>query len=181
DKGVPANELVRESIFSDIIILGYQTFFSGVAGEGSILKDVLTDAECPVLIVPNEYKPIETLLLAFDGKPSSAFAIKQFTLLFPELVLKANASMIHISNTKENSIEDGELMKEYLTVHYPKINFETLSGQADEVILNFAEVQKNPLIVMGAYGRSGVSRFFSKSAAGKLLKEKSLPIFVAHR
>src|SRR5262249_23529063 len=33
DKGVPANELVRESLFADLIILGYQTFFSSVAGE----------------------------------------------------------------------------------------------------------------------------------------------------
>jgi nucleotide-binding universal stress UspA family protein len=72
-------------------------------------------------------------------------------------------------------------MKEYLTAHYSKLNYELLSGQAEEAILNFAEMQTNPLVVMGAFGRSGVSRFFSRSTAGKLLKDKSLPVFVAHK
>src|SRR6185369_5492405 len=85
DKGVPAYELVRESLFADLILLTYQTFFSGVAGEGSTLKDVLIEAECTVLVVPNEYKPIQTVLLTFDNKPSSVFAIKQFTQLFSKL------------------------------------------------------------------------------------------------
>lgn len=181
DKGVPANELINESRYADLIILGYQTFFSSVAGEASILKDVLIDAECPVLVVPDQYKPIQNILLAFDGKPHSAFAIKQFTQLFPEESLHAEATLLHIAKSKEETDNSSELMKEYLTTHYSKLNYELLSGQAEEAILNFAEMQTNPLVVMGAFGRSGVSRFFSRSTAGKLLKDKSLPIFVAHK
>ncbi|MEO5673108.1 MAG: universal stress protein [Chitinophagales bacterium] len=182
DKGVPANELVKESRYADLIILGYQDFFSGVAGEGSILKDVLLDAECPVLIVPGNYMPIENILFAFDSKPHSAFAIKQFTLLFPEDIFHAAATLIHIVKSKEESTEQhGGLIREYLKAHYVNLNEETISGQPDDAILNFAEMQANPLVVMGAYGRSGVSRFFSRSTAGKLLKDKSLPVFIAHK
>jgi len=113
-----------------LILLGYQTFFSGVADEGSTLKDVLIEAECPVLVVPNEYKPISTVLLTFDSKPSSIFAIKQFTLLFHQLATNASVTLLHISRSKEDSGSNVDLMKEYLTVHYPTMNYETISGQA---------------------------------------------------
>src|SRR5205823_577257 len=117
----------------------------------------------------------------FDGKPTSVYAIKQFTQLFHQLASRSAVTLLHISKSKEDSTSNVDLMKEYLTVHYPSLNYETISGQADDAILNFAEMQTNPLIVLGAYGRSGVSRFFSKSTAGKLLKGRSLPVFVAHK
>ena len=180
DKGVPANELIYESRYADLIILGYQTFFSSVTGEGSILKDVLIDAESPVMAVPDQYKPIQNILLTFDGKAHSAFAIKQFTQLFPEKSLQASATLLTIAKSKEEA-NGTDLMKEYLTAHYSKLNYESLSGPAEESIMNFAEMQTNPLVVMGAYGRKGVFRFFSRSTAGKLLKDKSLPVFVAHK
>ena len=181
DKGVPANELIRESLFADLIVLGYQTFFSSVAGEASILKDVLIDAECAVLTVPEQPKPVGSLLLTFDGKVSSIFAIKQFTQLFPDFGERYAATLLHVTKAKEENGETVALMKEYLGVHYSNLSFEMVSGNAEESILNYAEKLSNPLIVMGAYGRSALSRFFSKSAAGKLLKEKSLPVFAAHK
>ena len=180
DKGVPANELIYESRYADLIILGYQTFFSNVAGEASILKDVLIEAECPVMIVPDQYKPIQNILLTFDGKAHSVFAIKQFIQLLPEESVQASATLVHITKSKEET-NGSDLMKEYLAAHYSKLKYETLSGQAEEALLSFAEKQTSPLVVMGAYGRSGISRFFSRSTAGKLLKDKSLPIFVAHK
>jgi nucleotide-binding universal stress UspA family protein len=180
DKGVPANELVRESLFADMIILGFQTFFSSVAGEASILKDVLIDAECPVLIVPEQYKQIQSLLLTFDGKAASVYAIRQFTQLFSGMA-ELPAIMLHITKPKEDSNDKGNLMKEYLSINYPNLKIESITGSAEEVIMSYGEKLSNPLIVMGAYGRSAFSRFFSRSTAGKLLKEKSLPVFAAHK
>ena len=180
DKGVPANELVRESLFADMILLGYQTFFSSVAGEASILKDVLIDAECPVLAVPEQYKSIQSLLLTFDGKSASVYAIRQFTQLFSSFS-SLPATMLHITKPKEETNDRSELMKEYLSINYPNLKIETISGAAEEVIMSYAEKLSDPLVVMGAYGRSAFSRFFSRSTAGKLLKEKSLPVFAAHK
>jgi nucleotide-binding universal stress UspA family protein len=180
DKGVPANELVRESLFADLIILGYQTFFSSVSGETSILKDVLADAECPVLVVPEQYKPVESLILTFDGKVASVYAIRQFTQLFPDLA-GLPASLLHITKGKEDIDDNLNLMKEYLSINYPNLVIQSTSGSADEVIINSAEALAAPLVVMGAYGRSAFSRFFSRSTASRLLKEKSWPVFAAHK
>jgi len=181
DKGVPVNELVRESLFADLIIIGYRTFFSNVAGEASFLKDILADSQCPVIAVPDNFQSIQSLLLTFDGRSHSIYAIKQFTLLFPEMGESMPTTLLSIRKTKEEMLEYEDLMKEYLSIHYKTLNYELLTAQPDEAILNVAERMPSPLIVMGAFGRSGISRFFSKSAATRLLKEQSLPIFVSHK
>jgi nucleotide-binding universal stress UspA family protein len=181
DKGVPVNELVHESLFADLIVIGYRTFFSNVLGEASFIKDILIDAQCPVMAVPDHFQPIQNLLLTFDGRTQSVYAMKQFTQLFPELVKELSTTLLSITKTKEESLEYEELLKEYLSIHYQQIKYETLAGEAEDAIMNVASQMASPLIVMGAFSRSGVSRFFSRSAASKLLKEQSLPVFVSHK
>jgi len=133
------------------------------------------------MAVPDNCQPIQNLLLTFDGKTQSIYAIKQFTQLFPDLTEALPSTLLSITKTKEESLEYEELMKEYLSIHYRQISYETLAGEAEDAILNVAARMTNPLIVMGAFSRSGVSRFFSRSAASKLLKEQSLPVFVSHK
>lgn len=181
DKGVPVNELVRESLFADLIVIGYRTFFSNVMGEASFLKDVLLDAECPVLAVPDDFHPIESLLLSFDGKSPSVYAVKQFTQLFPALTQTLPATLLSITRSKEEKPDYQQLMHEYVSAHYRTIDTENYTGEAEDAILQVAERMQHPLIIMGAFGRNAVSRFFSRSAASKLLKNQSLPIFVSHK
>lgn len=181
NKGVPVNELVRESLFADLIVIGYRTFFSNIIGEASFLKDILQEAACPVMAVPDQCAPFKSILLTFDGKPSSVYAIKQFTQLLPDVYHGLDVVLLSITKSKEEKLEYGQLMREYLAVHYREVKFENFAGEANEAILSIAEGMKNPLIIMGAFGRNVVSRFFSRSTASKILKHQSLPIFVCHK
>jgi len=112
--------LIYESRYADLIILGYQAFFSNVAGEASILKDVLIEAECPVMIVPDQYKPIQNILLTFDGKAHSVFAIKQFIQLLPEESLHATATLVHISKSKEEKNHQINQLQKFQQQHEEK-------------------------------------------------------------
>ncbi len=181
NKGVPVNELVRESLFADLIVIGYRTFFSNIIGEASFLKDILQEAACPVMAVPDQCAPLKSILLTFDGKPSSVYAIKQFTQLLPDVYDGLDVVLLSITKSKEEKLEYSQLLREYLTVHYREVQYENIAGEANEAILQVAEGMKNPLIIMGAFGRNVVSRFFSRSTASKILKHQSLPIFVCHR
>ena len=48
-------------------------------------KQLLHHAECPVVVMPVNFKGIEELVFTYDGNASSIYAIKQFTYLFPYL------------------------------------------------------------------------------------------------
>jgi nucleotide-binding universal stress UspA family protein len=106
-------------------------------------------------------------------------AIRQFTQQLGHLS-SLPATLLHIKKNKEEINHSIALMQEYLSINYQHLRMETREGLPEEVIFRYAEQNPNPLIVMGAYGRSAFSRFFSRSTAGKLLKEKSMPVFAAH-
>ena len=72
-------------------------------------------------------------------------------------------------------------MKEFMLRHFPNTNYFVLKGLPETVILKYLKAQKeNPLIVLGAYRRSRVSRWFHPSMADVLMSQLQLPMFIAH-
>ena len=84
--GFAIPELKRESRFADVLLIGSETFYHNL-GEGmnDYMMNALQKAECPVLLVPENFIFPQSNVLAYDGSDSSVYAIKQFAYLFPEL------------------------------------------------------------------------------------------------
>ncbi|MCS6990642.1 MAG: universal stress protein [Chitinophagales bacterium] len=179
-QGVPSAELNRESLFADLILISYNTFFSYVSGGAGMLRDVLSQAHCPILLVPDQHCPLQALLIAYDGKPNSVFAIRQFCLLCPELSRSLPATLLHVSGGTDTD-ENRTLMDEYISLHFPRVRIEERSGIPEKEIAEVAHRLAPALVIMGAFGRSALSRFFTRSTAHQLLQERALPVFVAHQ
>lgn len=181
DKGVPAREIISETRFADIAVIDAVTSFNKIY-EGmpsEFVKDILKDAECPVIIAPEDFDGVDEIIFTYDGSRSSVFAIKQFTYLLPQLHDK---KVIIVQVNKKGSWEDQDKnnFKEWLQNHYSSICFEALEGETEEELFNYLLKRKNIFIVMGAYGRNTVSRFFRHSRADLLIKTIPQPIFIAH-
>ena len=72
-------------------------------------------------------------------------------------------------------------MKEFMKRHYPKAKYIIKKGWAEEEIVKYLkENQENTLVVLGAYQRGAVSRWFKESMADVLMKEVKQPLFIAH-
>jgi len=181
DRGMPAREVIKESRFADILIVDTETSFNkryeGVPTE--FVRDVLTKAECPVIIAPESFETIDEIIFTFNGSPSSVFAIKQFTYLLPQLYDK-KTSIVQV--TREGQWEDSDMykFKEWLKEHYTDLHFEILKGETDSTLFDYAFEKENIFLVMGAYGRNSLSRFFKRSHADLLIKTVTQPIFIAH-
>lgn len=76
---------------------------------------------------------------------------------------------------------DNKLMKEFMKRHYPKAKYTVMKGFAEDEIIKHLKMQAaGTLIVLGAYRRNAVSRWFRQSMADILMKEVKLPLFIAH-
>ena len=76
---------------------------------------------------------------------------------------------------------DNKLMKEYMKRHYPKAKYTVLKGLAETEIVNYLKpATDNTLVVLGAYRRGSISRWFRESMADVLMREVKLPLFIAH-
>lgn len=182
DRGVPLSEILLESRFSDLLVMDPDTSFEGSDRDipSRFVQDVLLTAECPVMISPYSFATLDKVYFAYNGTASSVFAIKQFTYLFPEFRNK-KAVIISVRKGKGVAIEEQFKMKEWFSAHYQDAEFVTLNGDASDELFGFLLEKKDAVVVLGAFGRGTMSRFFKPSHAGLLMKTVNLPIFIAHR
>lgn len=181
DRNLPAREIIDESRYADIVIVDAATSFNkrfeGTPTE--FVKDILKDAECPVIIAPESFDGIDEIVFAYNNTKSCAFAIKQFTYLFPMLKDK-KATVFQVNEQGVWADKDKYNFKEWLQHHYSSLVFEIVKGDTDDKLFDYLFKRKNIFIVMGAYGRTAASRFFHRSHADRIISTVTQPIFISH-
>lgn len=180
---IAIHELKQESIFADLIIINDSETFSRVAEDSPtrFIKELLSDVQCPVLVVPNKFIAIDKIILLYDGGPSSVFAIKMFSYIFNGM----GNLPVEVFTVKEkngsSTLSQHKLMKEFIKRHFPKAKFIVAKGNPEEQVVGYLRNHKeNELVVLGAYRRSEISRWFKTSMADILIKELDTVLFIAH-
>jgi hypothetical protein len=181
DPGVPLHELIAETRFADLLIVSPLTSFDHDDNEvpTDFIKSVLKETECPVVVVPLEFEGIDELVFAYDGSRASAFAIRQFTYLFPLLNNKP-VTVLQVNKKGEWDKDEKASIGEWLANHYINVKFECLRGVPDEEILGYLYNRPRAMVVMGAFGRSATSMFFRQSKAESVLQLIAPPLFISH-
>lgn len=183
DRNIAIQELLHESIYTDLLIIDSKETLTHYEEKPptQFIRDLLTDVQCPVLLVPPKYKAIDKIVLLYDGEPSSVYAIKMFSYMFPFLK-HLDTEVLTVKNTDQTlHVPDKKLMKEFMKRHFPKATYTTLKGISESEIINHLKEEKeNVLVVLGAYRRGMVSRWFRTSMADVLMKEVKMPLFIAH-
>jgi nucleotide-binding universal stress UspA family protein len=183
DKTFAIDELIKESIYSDLLVIAAdETLSRFTEGQpANFVTEVLADIKCPALVVPRKYKEIEKVILLFDGKPSSVFAIKMFSCMMPWMRNLETELIVVTDPEGGGKFPDEMLIKEFISCHYHDVTYTLLQGDPVHEIENYLRhVSQNILIVLGAYGRGAVSRLFKVSMADHLIRELGEPVFIAH-
>ena len=175
-------ELQKESRYADLMILGSQRFYEnlGLESPNEYLRDALHDAECPVLVAPEEFDYPESVVLAYDGSSSSVYAIKQFTFLFPELC-RASTVLVYATKKEGKRIPDEDYIRELAARHFSNLTFYELEADPRDDFSTWMADLDRPILVSGAFGRSGFSQIFKRSFVSDVIAEKQFPVFIAHR
>lgn len=183
DRNIAIQDLKHESIYADLLIIDAKETLTHYPEKQPtrFIRDLLSDAQCPVLLVPQKFKPVEKIILLFDGEPSSVHAIKMFSYLLPKLTqIETEVISVNPVDTTLN-MPDNKLMKEFMKRHYPKAKYKVMKGLAEDEIVKFLKQQYgNALVVLGAYRRGAISRLFRESMADILMQKTKLPLFIAH-
>lgn len=183
DPSFAIKEVIRESIYSDLLLISADETFSRLPDHRptNFIRELLAGTQCPVLIVPREYREIEEVVLLYDGKPAAVYAIKMFNYMMPWLRGKAT-EVVSVTDTKDIiELPDEALVKEFIACHYPTAIYTLLNGDTEEELVTYIKnIHKNTLIVLGAYHRNEVSRWFKASMADRLMKDVDVPLFIAH-
>jgi nucleotide-binding universal stress UspA family protein len=176
--------LKHESIYADLLIIDSKETLTHYKEKlpTRFVRDIVGDAQCPVLVVPQKYKPIKKIIMLYDGEPSSVYAIKMFSYLIPEFsYLDMEVITVKQIGTTQH-LPDNKLLKEFMKRHFSTVKYVVMKGYAEAEIINYLKQgQENALVVLGSNRRNTVSRWFRDSMADSLMKnDVKLPLFIAH-
>jgi hypothetical protein len=173
---------VEETRFADLLLVSSDLFYKNIAATqpNYYLEELLKKAECPVMLVAENYKQPSQVLLSYDGGESAMFAIKQFAYLFPEL---ANMETILLSVTEDKPEELPEygMVTELLARHYPNLQLQNVKMANKKLFVDWLAMQPNSFIIMGAFSRSMFSELFKKSFARNVIQDIKMPLFISHK
>lgn len=183
DENIANQALKKESMYADLIIInGHETFTKLKEPPPTLfIKDLLGDVQCPVLVVPSLFKSVEKIILLYDGAPAALHAIKMFSyVLGNPKNLPVKAFTVKEQKKSAFYVPENKSMREFVKRHFPKATFTITRGNAELEISNYlSHLPETQLVVLGAYQRSDVSRWFKISMADKLMRELDIPLFIA--
>ena len=180
-RGVALKEIVRESRFADLLLIDRETSLNNLfdADVPGFIKDVPSDAQCPVLVLPEKTGVFKEVVFTYNGSYSSVYAIREFMQLFPHFNGK-KATVIYVPEKGIPIIPNEQLLNEYLRFYFDDVTFMVLNGLPDAEIRRYLQDKKDCVAVMGAYGRNTFSRFFNPGNARNMMRMLNVPLFITH-
>lgn len=175
------NELAKESRFSDLMVISEEKFFRnwGLEQPNHFMWQLMHNAECPAMIIPENFTGIEKILVAYDGKAEALFALKSFSILF-SCFSNLETNIIYVEEKENEKIPNIEYLEEYAARHFSNLTIEKLHFAPEKYLMDWIFFRKNALLVTGAFSRSGLSNLLKESFVEKVIKDHALPVFIAH-
>ena len=180
DHAFEIDNLVNESRFADLLISNGNLLNKNQANQRSTIyiKQALHKAECPVLLVPEDYKPFKRIAITYDGKKESMFALKQFCYLFPQFS-SLPTEIVYLSED-DDEVPKLSLLKEYVAQNFSNINIEKIHLHPKNDLASWASEKKEMLVIAGSYSRSGLFNSIIDSFIDPILEMQQLPVFITH-
>lgn len=182
--GVPSEEIEHYATEFDVLLIGKDANFhlSPTQDTAISVKKILKDSPRPVIVtsprLPNQES--SHVLVAYDGTFASSRALHMAILMG---IFKGK--ILHLASVSEDEEEARNWINVALKLchnHGLKAHLHPIaSAQKPSMsLLGLIEDLNPSLIVMGAYGHSGLRSFFMGSCAKDLLQGTDIPLFIFH-
>lgn len=175
-------KIVKEKSI-DFIIMGTKGSESSIFG-GSLSADILSKADCPVLVIPQDYNftDISKIAFATDLKGNESEEVK-FVVEFARL-FGAHIAFLNIQKNDPDNVQDIiSTGFDLLNVsEYQDMSFHVIEeGDVLEGIQYFAKKERADMIVMSTYRKNLFERILAKSHTRKIVNETHLPLLAMHK
>jgi nucleotide-binding universal stress UspA family protein len=178
EQGSPSKRIIHDSIFYDLVIMGFCTYyhFETRNKPSHCIDKILDHTISPVLAVPNFFKPINKVLIAFDGSLPAACALQRFAhLAYPyqlEITLLMSSNNIEVANYY---LDQAEAYLRAYSFNLVKKEWipENIIQAMKEKYLVWAD-----LVVAGIHSKKRLIDFRVGSLSRYLIKEAKKPLLL---
>lgn len=143
---------------------------------GSNLERVIRSTKKPVLVAARAFRPINKVLLAFDGGASALKAVEYFASHPQYGSLACHILSVGAESTERRRQLEGAVAT--LKNGGYHASGEILSGQPEVVIADVVENQGYDLVIMGAYGHSRIRNLIIGSTTTEMIRSCKVPVLL---
>ena len=175
-QGNPSKQIIRDSIYYDIVVLGLRTCFHYDCEfkQGDSIADLLDHSVTPVFAVPDHFEAPKgkvSVLVAFDGSFPAARALHRFAQLVRTAEFMITIIMSH--QDMEYANDCLSQAEGFLRAHgFGNIDkVWTPRNIVDEIRNNY--LQQTNMFVIGAHSKRGLKDFMVGSLSKVLIREEN--------
>ncbi|ELW78068.1 MULTISPECIES: universal stress protein [Acinetobacter] len=143
---------------------------------GSQIESIVRAIHKPVLIASTPFQKPLSFLVAFDGSPTARKCVER--IASSPLLKGLAVHLVYVGNPNSEMQNQLSWAKEQLESQGFNITSNTLDGEVDKAIINYAEQHQIDLIVVGAYGHSKIRQFFIGSTTTKVITSANKPVLL---
>ncbi|MBU0375470.1 universal stress protein [Acinetobacter baumannii] len=143
---------------------------------GTHIENVVRALHKPVLITSAPFSPPKSFLIAFDGSQTARKCVER--IASSPLLKGLAVHLVYVGNPNSEMQNQLSWAKEQLESQGFNITSNTLDGEVDKAIINYAEQHQIDLIVVGAYGHSKIRQFFIGSTTTKVITSTNKPVLL---
>lgn len=143
---------------------------------GANLERVIRSVHHPVLVTSRAFKPIERMLIAFDGGPSALKAV-EYAATQP-LLRDIHCTLLSVGKPNQSIESDLAAAAERMTEAGYTVEAHRENGHAEEVIAQAVKDRSIDLLVMGAYGHSRVRQLIVGSTTTTMVRTCLVPVLM---
>ena len=171
-----AADLVR---YHDLCVFGLRGLFEHdvVPEPVDALERLIADGVRPILAVPEEYRPIRRVLVAYSGSLESAKTFKNFVL--SGLFGSAAVRVVCFGDDAAASRRRVESAAGYFRSHGRDVETDAATGDPRHALVPYASEWQADLIVAGNSAKNLLLRKLFGETALTLLRESQLPLYLA--
>lgn len=164
---------------ADIVVIGKRGEAADFAKLhlGSNVERVVRSSHRPVLVTSRAFKPIEKVLIAFDGGPSVLKAIDHIAARGGEFV-GLDFRLLSVGTELASTRRKLDEATEKLRAAGYKADAQTVQGEPDKVIGKQADDGEADLLVMGAYGHSRIRTLIIGSTTTEMIRSCKIPVML---
>ena len=180
--GDPAGAIATQAQRYDVVLLGLETYFRSMPGDGpcDTLDKVLHSPPRPVVAVPAALADGNTAVIGYDGSLQAARTLAAYVATglaagYDNVVVTINEDYDEAARTTEAAVD-------YLGLHGVTVKARPVETRLDPaaVLLDHAGQFNAGLVVMGAFGHSALREFFFGSTTRGVLRSSKVPVMLYH-
>lgn len=183
--GSPFREIIRESVFNDLIVLGEQCSFPPVQHDYQTLHNLYHEASRPLLLTRKDFHKVDTVVLAMDGTAPASRMMYTFVHLRPFAGARIVMTYSQVEESMYGLKDYFSRVAAFLEDYGLKVTRRPMPGELEEDIPAVVRDEGAQVLAVGIHRTQFMDRIrdpleLRPHIARRLLESVSASLFVVH-